>query len=77
VLHSLYVGWNQVSKMVTTVMVQAESTVLQTLPRNAMTSANAAGTPGVRTYLAYDGSRHHRVSAPIAPIHERAGLHQP
>src|ERR1700730_4934231 len=45
---------------------------LQTLPRKAMTSANAAGAPGLRTYLTHDESRHHRVSGPIAPIHERA-----
>ncbi len=32
-------------------------TVLQTLPRNAVTSANAAGAPGLRTYLAHDESR--------------------
>jgi hypothetical protein len=47
-------------------------TVLQTLPRKAVTSANAAGAPGLRTYLTHDESRHHRVSGPIAPIHERA-----
>jgi hypothetical protein len=47
-------------------------TVLQTLPRNAVTSANAAGVPGLRTYLTHDESRHHRVSGPIAPIHEPA-----
>src|ERR1039457_1438434 len=47
-------------------------TVLQILPRNAVTSANAAGTPGLRTYLAHDESRHHRASAPTAPTHERA-----
>src|SRR5260370_32543277 len=47
-------------------------TVLQTLPRKAVTSANAVGAPGLRTYLTHDESRHHRVSGPIAPIHERA-----
>jgi hypothetical protein len=47
-------------------------TVLQTLPRKAVTSANAAGAPGLRMYLTHDESRHHRVSGPIAPIHERA-----
>jgi hypothetical protein len=32
-------------------------TVLQTLPRSAVASANAAGAPGLRTYLARDESR--------------------
>ena len=35
-----------------------EPTVFQTLPRNAMTRANAADAPGLRTYLAHGKSRH-------------------
>jgi hypothetical protein len=54
------------------VMAQAEPTVLQTLPDKAVTSANAAGAGGLRTYLTHDESRHHRVSGPIASIGERA-----
>jgi len=37
-------------------------TVLQTPPRKAVTSANAAGALGLRMYLKHDESRHHRVS---------------
>ena len=33
-------------------MAQAEPTVLQTLPRNTVTSTNAAGTGRLRTHLA-------------------------
>ena len=43
-----------------------ESAVLQTLPRNAVTSANAVGTPGLRTYLAHDESRRYRGIRPLS-----------
>ena len=45
-----------------TLTVPFDESGFQTLPRNAVTSANTVGSPGLRTYLAHDESRHHRVS---------------
>jgi hypothetical protein len=39
-------------------------TVLRALLRKAVTSANVAVVPALRTYLTYDECRHHRVSGP-------------
>ena len=72
-------GWNQASRRrATIVMAQAEPTILQTRPRNAVTSANAAAALGLRTYLTHDESRHHRVSALSHPsTYAPPVLHQP
>lgn len=69
-------GWKPgIPKWATIVLAQAEPTVLQTLPRDALTTSNTAGAPELRTYLARDKSRHHRPFGPIAPW--RAGLARP
>ena len=40
-------------------LCETRCAVLQTFPRKAVTSVNAAGAPELRTHLTHDESRHH------------------
>jgi len=46
---------------------RGQPTVLQTLPRTPLTSANATGTPGLRTYLTHDGFCQERLRVYMKP----------
>ena len=72
-LRPLYGMEPGIPRWATIVLAYAEPTILQPLPHKAVTSANAAGSPGLRAHSAHDESRHHPVSSPpIRAIRERA-----